>query len=168
MRRSTWRRFGSLILALAFLAGSGRTLFGLHECLHHGPGSVASLPAHHEDPEAPDSQVRDHHHHGSHDHSPGQEPAPATDGAGSPDRHAGPPSHSHDSHDHGPCTCLGTCVWAGASVLPSSGAERPEEPSAHPPRVVEDGEAPPAPPRDPWELPPATAPPLGFPAIAGG
>lgn len=146
MHRSTAQRLIALMMALAFLAGTGRSVLGLHECLHHlghTSESVASPGGHAGSIGGPHAGAADH---GGHAHGAGMDGA---DGAG-----GGPVGHLP-----GPCTCFGSCACACAPSAPTAGA------------LVALGSPPPPLPFlrvdadlvDPrlvrWDRPPATAPP---------
>lgn len=149
MRRTAWRRVVSLVLALAFLAGSGRSLLGLHACLHH-PGAVA-------DEVEGVAHAEGHHHHA----------ASGVHGAEDPAREAGAgSSHSHHDADS-PCTCLGTCVSAPAAAVPGTTTTRSADLLSALEVDLRDGTGRMGPRYAPWELPPSTAPPAPLLATPG-
>lgn len=158
MTRSPAHRLLALMMVLAFLAGTGRSALGLHECLHHlghGAGAVASMPL-----EAGASGGDQHQSHTppEHDHHQGHgegHGAPSGDVAGVQGDHG----DGHGSHPPGPCTCFGSCACACAPSGPSAGAlVAVASPPPPLPFLVEDADL-----VDPrlvrWDRPPATAPP---------
>lgn len=163
MRKTTWHRVGSLLLALAFLAGSGRSLFGLHECLHH-PVAEGDHATH---GDTPDGHGHAHgegetHRHGQDHSDAGGDPSSGLPGSGSGD--ADPAGHHAGE---APCTCLGTCVSSAAPGLPSVGVQRSIAPLSSVVPEARDGTGRIGPRYAPYELPPSTAPPLPSRAIPG-
>jgi hypothetical protein len=90
-----------LLAVLLFLGGASAEPWELHGCVHHGspPGAVAEA-AHAGHGVAQDS--------GTTEEGAGHEFA---SGLGHAPRH-GP---DHESGDHGPCTCVGTCGATGGA-----------------------------------------------------
>jgi hypothetical protein len=190
MPRSPVQRLIALCMALALLAGSGRSAMGLHGCPHHAAGHGPTLHgsmAHgggvqgggaqgageagsgsQEDPGGHGGEGHSHHH-SHHPHGEGS-PGGLPSGAGGDPHPLGGPSpesvdahgghHGQGSHGDDPCTCFGSCPTPGAPSIPGGGSMVAAGPVAAPPAPLGDDARVVFPRFVRWELPPATAPPL--------
>lgn len=150
MHRSPAQRLLALTMVLAFLAGTGRSVLGLHECLHHLGHSSETATSHQGDAGSVGGVPTGQADHTGHAHAP-VDAAGVTGAAGA--------EGGSEGHVPGPCTCFGSCACACAPSVPTAGSlvalGAPPPPL---PFLLEDADL-----VDPrlvrWDRPPATAPP---------